>query len=95
MIEVSMAPARRISDSAMIMPDIPDFVSPVDGSVVHGRKSLAEHNRRNNVTNAADFTNEWKHKAKERASFYTEGKHDSHERKTQIYQAMKQLERRR
>lgn len=53
-----------------IMPDIEPFVSPVDGSVITGRKALREHNRRHNVTNAADFKEEWAKKAQERASFY-------------------------
>lgn len=34
-----------------ILPDLPDFVSPVDGKRYSGRAGLAEHNRRNNVIN--------------------------------------------
>jgi hypothetical protein len=65
------------------MPDIPDFVSPVDGSIVHGRKSLREHNKRNNVTNAADYTNEWKKKAAERAKLFIPGSGYDRERRVQ------------
>jgi hypothetical protein len=54
----------------LIMPDIPDFVSPVDGRVVHGRRGLRDHNRELGVTNTADYTNEWKEKAAERAKFF-------------------------
>jgi hypothetical protein len=52
------------------MPDVEPFKSPVDGTVVSGRKSLREHNLRNNVTNAADFKETWAQAAKERESFY-------------------------
>lgn len=54
-----------------IMADIPDFVSPVDGRVVHGRRGLREHNRELDVTNTADYTNEWAEKARERERFYS------------------------
>lgn len=53
------------------MPDIEPFKSPVDGTIVTGRRSLREHNLRNNVTNAADFKGEWESAAKERAKFFT------------------------
>lgn len=55
----------------MVMPDIEPFVSPIDQSVVSGRAALREHNKRHGVTNAADYTNEWKQKAAERARFFT------------------------
>ena len=48
------------------MPDIEPFVSPIDGKVITGRAALREHNKRYEVTNVADYTNEWKQKAKER-----------------------------
>lgn len=48
------------------MPDIEPFVSPVDGTLITGRAALREHNKRHNVTNVADFKNEWANKAKER-----------------------------
>ena len=32
-----------------IIPDIPDFVSPIDGSVVRGRAGLREHCKRYDV----------------------------------------------
>ena len=62
---------REISGrSHEIMLEITPFISPVDGSIVSSRRKLAEHNKRNNVTNAADFTETWKRAAKERAAFY-------------------------
>lgn len=54
-----------------IIKDIEPFKSPVDGSVIIGRKSLREHNKRNDVTNAADFKETWQKAAQERARFFT------------------------
>ena len=35
--------------SVTIIPDIPDFVSPIDGSVVRGRAGMREHCKRYDV----------------------------------------------
>lgn len=76
------------------MPDLPDFVSPVDGSIVHGRRSLRDHNKRNNVTNAADYTNEWEEKAKERAQAFTPGAgYDSKRRREHLVRAYNELQK--
>lgn len=89
-----IAQSEGSSFGLIVMPDIPDFVSPVDGSIVHGRRSLREHNKRNNVTNAADFTNEWKEKAKERAKAFTPGAgYDSKRRKEHLIRAYEKLSR--
>lgn len=69
MVEGPSAP--RGSTSILDMPDIPDFVSPIDGKVVNGRKGLREHNKIHNVTNMADYTNQWAEQAKVRESMYT------------------------
>lgn len=72
----------------MVMPDIPDFVSPIDGRVVHGRKGLREHNKEHNVTNVADFTNEWKRAATERERFFSgDPSYDSSRRKEALRRA--------
>jgi len=85
-----------MNSGLIIMPDIPDFVSPVDGSIVHGRRSLREHNKRNNVTNAADYTNEWKEKAKERAKAFTPGAgYDSKRRIMHLREAYDKLQQQR
>lgn len=42
-----------------IMPDMPDFVSPIDGRVVKGRKGYRDHCKAHNVTNASDFKETW------------------------------------
>ena len=39
----------------MFMPDLPDFVSSVDGKLYSGRAGLREHNLRNNVVCNADL----------------------------------------
>lgn len=44
-----------VSSSATILGDIPDFISPVDGTLVSGRAALREHNKRNDVVNTADL----------------------------------------
>lgn len=53
----------------LICPDISEFVSSVDGSVITGRAALREHNIRNGVTFAEDFRGEWAKKAQERSEF--------------------------
>lgn len=53
-----------------IMPDLPDFVSPIDGKVVKGRKGYREHCKVHNVTNASDFKETWKQQAKERKNLF-------------------------
>lgn len=89
-----IAESEGMNSGLIIMPDIPDFLSPVDGSIVHGRKSLREHNKRNNVTNAADFTNEWKEKARERAKVFTPGAgFDSKRRREHLVRAYNDLQR--
>jgi hypothetical protein len=49
-----------------IMPDLPDFVSPIDGKVVKGRKGYREHCRQHGVTNPADYKETWAKAAQER-----------------------------
>jgi hypothetical protein len=38
-----------------IMPDLPDFVSPIDGKLYSGRAGMREHCQRHNVTPVADL----------------------------------------
>lgn len=76
----------------MIMPDIEPFVSPIDGSVISGRRALEAHNRRHNVTNVADFKNEWEAKAKERAKVFTPGSgHDRQKRREALARNYKEF----
>lgn len=76
------------------MPDLPDFVSPIDGKVVNGRKGLREHNKRHNVTNPADYTNQWAKQREERTRFYTGDKSYDPKRKEHIVRAYDKLTRR-
>jgi len=77
-----------------IMPDIEPFVSPVDGKVITGRRALREHNKKHDVTNIADFKNEWAEKAKERARFYNgDTSYDSQRRKEHLIRAIEKLRR--
>jgi hypothetical protein len=46
--------------------DIEPFVSPVDRTVVTGRRSLAEHNARNGVVNFHEFDGHFEAQAKKR-----------------------------
>lgn len=80
----------------MIMPDIPDFVSPIDKQVVHGRAGLREHNRKHQVTNVADYTNEWKAAAAERAKLFTgDVSYDQESRKRAVIEAFERDRNRR
>ena len=38
-----------------ILPDQPDFISPIDGLAYSGRAGMREHNRRHNVVNNRDL----------------------------------------
>lgn len=46
-----VAPRRSVT----IMPDLPDFVSPIDGTIVSGRAGLREHCKRHNVVPTNDL----------------------------------------
>jgi hypothetical protein len=72
------------------------FISPVDGSLVRNKREYDDHNRRNGVVNAAEFTPEfYAEKAESRARHhngeYT--KAESHARKSEIYETMQRMER--
>ena len=41
-----------------VIDDMKEFISPVDRTLVSGRKSYEAHNKRNNVVSAADITPE-------------------------------------
>ena len=90
--------AQAISrdQSVAIHGDITPFVSPVDGTVISDRKQLREHNKRNNVVNASEFSQEfYDKKAAERARFYN-GEHSRQEtlaRKQEIYELIVKAER--
>jgi len=53
-----------------IFDDYKPFVSPIDGSVIGGRRDYAEHCKKHGVVNAAEFDSHWDKKAQERARVY-------------------------
>jgi hypothetical protein len=71
------------------------FVSVVDGTEIATAKQLREHNKRNNVVNAGEFSDEhYASKAKERERLYS-GEHTSAEtfaRKQEIYNIIQRAE---
>jgi len=72
------------------------FKSMLDGTIISTNKQLREHNKRNNVVQADEFTPEfYERKAQERADFY-QGKNsraESLKRKQEIYETMMRAER--
>jgi hypothetical protein len=58
----------------MIAPDLPDFVSPIDGTTVRGRAGMREHCKKHDVVPTSDLAglptlplvSEWKHTPRER-----------------------------
>jgi hypothetical protein len=75
-----------------IFGDIDSFVSPVDGSVITGRKALEEHNRKHGVVNAAEFSVEYcEQKAKERNAPPT--RREVQKRREHINEVINTLER--
>lgn len=52
----ALAKARGHADGApRVMPDLPDFVSPIDGKRYSGRAGLREHCAKHNVVPTADL----------------------------------------
>ena len=88
--------AHRHSGGSAIHGDIQSFVSPVDGSVISDRKQLREHNKRNNVVSADEYSPEYyARKAKERERVLN-GEHtreESFTRKQEIYDRWVEAER--
>lgn len=48
-------PTSRAPQSATFLPDLPDFKSPIDGTIVRGRAGLREHCSKHNVVPTADL----------------------------------------
>jgi hypothetical protein len=46
---------RDGDDRTVTHGDLPDFISPIDGTVVHGRAGLREHCARHNVVPTEDL----------------------------------------
>lgn len=83
------ASAKKASGGHFIHGDIESFVSPVDGSVISDRRQLDDHNKRNNVVNAGEFSPEfYAQKAKERADHHQgrSSKQETQARKEAIHE---------
>jgi hypothetical protein len=48
-------PYREGAGYATVLPDLPDFVSPIDGKLYSGRAGLRDHCARHNVVPTADL----------------------------------------
>jgi len=69
MIPIDEAAAKR--DGHFIQIDFEPFISPIDKTIVSGRKQYAEHCKKHGVVNAAEFdSNFYAQKARERADHY-------------------------
>ena len=66
--------AARAAPGVYLHGDIESFISPVDGSVITDRRQLREHNKRNNVVNADEFTPEFYADAAKKRSDHYQGK---------------------
>ncbi len=75
----------------LVVGDIPDFVSVVDGRVVHGRAGLRRHNKELGVTNPADYTETWDRFARKRADLF-QGKDNDPKRTEAIVRAFHKLQ---
>ena len=86
----------RSDSSAAIHGPIEAFVSPVDGSIISDRKSLREHNKRNNVVNQSEFNPEFLAKRRKEREDLHQGirKPEQIRRdKMEIYETITRLER--
>lgn len=52
---VDIIPDAGGSNGPVVLPDLPDFVSPIDGRLVSGRKGMRDHCARHNVVPTADL----------------------------------------
>lgn len=52
---VDVIPEQEGRPSHNVMPDLPDFVSPIDGKVYSGRAGMRDHCARHDVVPTADL----------------------------------------
>ena len=82
--------------SAAVFGDLQSFVSPVDGTIITDRKQLREHNLRNNVVSADEFSPEhYARKKRERDDFFEgrRSREETYKRKVEIYDNIIRAER--
>ena len=86
----------RNGTSAAVHGDIQSFVSPVDGSVISDRRQLREHNKRNNVTSAEDFSPEYYNREKQKREDFYQGKtsrKETFQRRQELHEIITRAER--
>lgn len=59
-----------------ILPDIGEFVSPVDGTVISSRSKLREHNKRNGVVQTQELKGEGDEARRQREKLFKGGGFD-------------------
>ena len=90
------AAARRSDMSAVVRGDIEPFVSPIDGSVISGRKAMRDHYKHHDVVPTAEFSPEFvEKKRKERERFYKGERttREIYEARVEINNTINRLER--
>ncbi len=88
--------AARKADGVAIHGPLEPFVSPIDGSVISGRKAYRDHLKKHGVVPSAEFSQEWyEKKAKEREKLYTGERTKEQVRKDRmkIHEIINQLDR--
>ena len=85
--------ARNRDAGAAIHGTIEPFVSPVDGSIISDRKTLREHNLRNNVVNTQEFSKEYYVRKEKERSEAGNSREEVFARKQAIYNEIIKQER--
>ena len=87
---------RPSENSHSIHGDIESFVSPIDHSVISDRNQLREHNKKHNVVNSAEFSQNFLDRKRVERERILRGEHTSQEklvRKQEIYETIIKAER--
>lgn len=64
---------RGVVQAPLIMGDMPDFISPIDRTVINGRRGFREHCKQHGVTLMSDYKNQWERQRAARERFFTQG----------------------
>jgi len=95
-IPVDEAAAKADAKAGIIVRDIEPFVSPVDNTLIRNHRELEEHNRRNNVVSASEFSPEYLSAARKKRADFFAGKRSAKEnlaRKQELYETIVRAER--
>ena len=72
------------------------FRSTVDGSIIDSHRALEQHNKRNGVVNASEFSPEYLAKKRQERDDFYQGRHsreESQKRKMELYETITRAER--